>query len=126
MNTTYSCLFGEVVLFSKIQLNYINKQNIRINFTSAMEHFGWPSAIPSQGSAYQDDQTEELETDSRPFWGLAVLICCGHSEAWFQNQDREVSNSQSELEARKLVWQSQDSLWLGQGHSEYIWHPELE
>lgn len=32
MNTTYSCLFGEVLLFSKIQLNHINKQNIRIHF----------------------------------------------------------------------------------------------
>ena len=126
MNTTYSCLFGEVVLFSKIQLNYITKQNIRVNFTSTIGHFGWPSAIPSQGPAYQDDQTEELETDSRPFWGLAVLICCVHSEAWFQNQGRGVSNSQSELEARKLTWQSQDSWWLGQGHSEYTWHTELE
>lgn len=39
---------------------------MRVNFTQALEHVGWPSRIPSQGSAYQEDQAEELEADSRP------------------------------------------------------------
>lgn len=45
----------------------MTKENTGVHFSYAVEHFGWPSTIPSQGSAYQDDQVEGLETDSRPF-----------------------------------------------------------
>ena len=61
------------------QLNYIIKQNIGVHFTQAIENTGWLPKISCQGSAYQDNQAEEL--DSKPLVQVAILICCGHNEA---------------------------------------------